>query len=258
MKRTVTIDIRTLAGVLVMVALAMPVIGPVLAQVMTSPSYQIQSDSLNFGGVYSSSTNYKLEDTFGELGTGVSTSTTYKLSAGYQQMQETFITMTAASNVTLLPSIPGVTGGTATGTTAVNVSTDSPSGYELSILASSSPAMLGPGDSYADYVPDGPVPDYAFGIVATTSEFGYSPEGSDLVQRFLNTAGNVCGSGSLDGDDACWDGLTTSPVVIARDTNPNHPAGATTTLEFRADAGASRNQLAGTYTATTTLTALSI
>ena len=37
------------------------------AQVMQSTSYRIQSDSINFGGGFSSSTNYNLESTGGEI-----------------------------------------------------------------------------------------------------------------------------------------------------------------------------------------------
>ena len=61
------------------------------AQVMQSTNYQIQSDSINFGGGFSSSTNYALESTAGELATGESSSTNYSLKAGYQQMVNNFI-----------------------------------------------------------------------------------------------------------------------------------------------------------------------
>lgn len=44
------------------------------AQVMQSTNYQIQSDSINIGGGFSSSSNYAVESTVGEVGTGKSDS----------------------------------------------------------------------------------------------------------------------------------------------------------------------------------------
>jgi len=227
------------------------------AQVMTSPSYQIQSDSVNFGGGLSSSTNYVMEDTYGEIATGESTSTTYALKAGYQQMQEVFLSMTAASNVNLTPDIPGLTGGSATGSTYVIVTTDSPSGYELSIKAENDPAMQSGGNSFADYVPAGALPDFAFSITAADSEFGYTPEGADIPQYFQDNVG-VCNALGGDTPDACWEGLGTTDRAISRSTSANHPYGATTTIKFQAESGGSHFQDPGTYTATTTLTLLAL
>jgi hypothetical protein len=112
------------------------------AQVRTSPSYQLQSDSINFAGGLSTSSNYSLESTAGEVATGESDSASYSLRAGYQQMQEVFLSMTAAPNVTMSPALGGLTGGTANGSTSVVVLTDSPSGYQLTIAAESAPALV--------------------------------------------------------------------------------------------------------------------
>jgi len=95
------------------------------AQVRTSSSYQLQSDSINFGGGLSTSTNYSLESTAGEIATGPADSTSYSLRAGYQQMQEVFLSLTGGQNVSLSPSIGGLTGGTSNGSTSVVVLTDS-------------------------------------------------------------------------------------------------------------------------------------
>lgn len=52
---------------------------------MTSTNYQILWDSINSGGEdTSTSTNWRIRDTIGEIATGSSTSETYKLSAGYR------------------------------------------------------------------------------------------------------------------------------------------------------------------------------
>lgn len=225
------------------------------AQVMQSSSYQIQSDSVNFGGGLSTSTNYSLESTGGEIATGPSDSTTFSLRAGYQQMQEVYISITGASNVSLSPAIVGIIGGTSNGSTTVTVTTDSPSGYSLTIEASTSPAMQKGADSIADYVPGGD-PDFTFATGATDSHFGYSPQGIDVVQRFLDNGADTCNTGSTNTVQACWDGLSTTAEAIASATDANHPNGATTTVYFRVGIGNSVVQVPGTYTATTTLTAL--
>ncbi|MCA9363845.1 hypothetical protein KC727_01340 [Candidatus Kaiserbacteria bacterium] len=227
----------------------------VAAQVMQSASYQIQSDSINVGGGLSSSSNFELESTAGELATGESSSSNYELKAGYQQMQEVFLALTGATAVSLSPTLPGVTGGTANGSTTVTVITDSPSGYQLTIKAEGSPAMQKGADTIADYTPSGD-PDFTFTTGATDSHFGYSPEGVDVVQRFLDNGTDTCNTGSAETAGACWDGLTTSAVAIASNTDANHPLGATTTVTFRVGIGGSVLQPPGTYTATTTLTAL--
>lgn len=227
------------------------------AQVMQSTNYQIQSDSINFAGGLSTSSNYTLESTAGELASGVSSSTNYSLKAGYQQMQEVYIAITGADNVTMSPSIPGVTGGTANGSTTVIVTTDSPSGYELTIESETTPAMQKGADSIADYTPLGSDPDFSFTTGAADAHFGFSPEGTDIVQRFKDDGG-TCNAGGGDVTLACWDGLSTTPQTIASYAGANHPEGETTTVYFRVGVGGSVIQAPGVYIATTTLTALSL
>lgn len=224
------------------------------AQVMQSASYQMESDSINIGGGLSSSTNYIQESTVGEIATGPSDSTSYSLRAGYQQMQEVYLALTAAADVTMSPSIGGVTGGTSTGVTSVTATTDNRAGYTLTIQAESSPAMQSGANSIADYTTGGD-PDFVFDTGATESHFGYSPEGAHIDDRFRDDGGS-CNTSSGDTPDRCWDGLTTSAVVIATDSNSNHPNGTDTTVKFQVGVGGSVNQTPGTYVATTTLTLL--
>ncbi len=226
------------------------------AQVMQSSSYRIQSDSINFGGGLSTSTNYSLESTAGEIATGESSSATYNLKAGYQQMQQVYIAMAGFAAVNLSPSIPGISGGFSNGSTTVTVTTDSRSGYQLQVSASQSPAMQKGGDSIADYGPVGTVPDFTFTTDTTDSHLGYSPEGVDIDTRFKDNGVNTCGTGSNDTALTCWDGLSTTPRTVSRRATGNHPNGSTTTLNFRVGVGGSVFQPSGTYTATTTITAL--
>lgn len=229
-------------------------VGIASGQVMQSTSYRIQSDSVNFGGGLSTSTSYNLESSAGEVATSDATSNTYNLRAGYQQMVTSFISISAIAPVSMTPTIVGITGGVADGSTTVTVTTDSPAGYDLSIEASQNPAMQKGADSIANYVPAGN-PDFTFTTNTYDSHFGYSPSGSNVISRFKDD-GASCNTGSLETALACWDGLSTTPESIARSTTANTPNGATTTVYFRVGIGSSVVQPAGTYTATTTLTAL--
>lgn len=229
------------------------------AQVMNSTSYQIQSDSVNFGGGYSSSTNYQLESTVGEIATGNSDSASYGLRAGYQQTLDSYIALSAPVDVILSPALPGVSGGTASGSTAVTVTTDNLGGYELSIKSETSPAMQSGANTIADYVPAGAIPDRTFVTDATDAHFGFSPLGSDVVQRYRDDGFDTCNlEFGFNTPDACWEGLSTTATVIASRPGSNHPAGAETVIEFKVGIGGSVVQPAGSYVATTTITAITL
>lgn len=227
---------------------------------MSSQNYNIESDSINFGGGLSESASYTLESTAGEVATGDSSSASYNLYAGYQQMHQTYIAFNdLADDVVMSPTLGGITGGTSNGSTEVNVVTDSSSGYALYIKAGTSPAMQGntTSDSIADYEPSG-VADFDFTVPAEEARFGYSPEGTDIMSDFLDELG-LCGSvtGS-DSVDKCWDGLSTTNRTIASRNSSNHPAGIETTIKFRITVGASSFKLEDEYVATTTLTAVTL
>jgi hypothetical protein len=226
------------------------------AQVRSSSNYQLQSDSINIGGGFSSSTNYVQESTVGEVATGNSDSSNYNLYAGYQQLQEVYISISDPTDVIMSPNLPGLTGGTSNGSTTVTVTTDSPAGYSLTIEAQNNPAMQSGGNTIANYN-EGAEPDFSFTTSGSQAHFGFSPSGVDLVQEFKD-GGGLCNVNTQDTLLACWAGLTTSDREIARSISPNHPAGATTTVFFRVGVGGSVGVPSGVYTATTTLTALSL
>ena len=223
---------------------------------MTSTNYQIETDSINVGGTdFSTSTNYVLSDTVGEVGTGIGTSTNFNLFAGYRQMQEIYIALNEISDVSMSPNIGGITGGTSNGSTTVTVTTDSLSGYSLTVEASTDPALKDGSNSIDDYTPAGGNPDFSFGVAATDAEFGFTPEGADITNRFKDNASS-CNTGSGDTADACWDGLSTTPIAVSQSAGSNHPTGVDTVLKFRTEVGSSKVQSEGTYTATVTVTAL--
>lgn len=227
------------------------------AQVRSSASYQLQSDSVNIGGGLASSSNFVQESTVGEVGTGQSDSSSYSLRAGFQQMQEVFISITEAADVVMDDSINGIVGGETNGSTTVTVVSDSAAGYQLTIEASGSPAMQDGANTIADYVPAAADPDVAFTTANNEAHLAYSPFGSDVVTRF-QTDGNDCNVGGGASSTACWDGLSTTATVIAESSAPNQPAGTDTTVYFKVGVGSSVVQAPGTYVATTTLTAIAL
>lgn len=227
------------------------------AAAMTSASYQIESDSINVGGSRGTSASYIIEDTTGEVATGYSSSTSYDLQAGYQQMQENFISISVAPDI-VMTNIAGIGASSSTGSTTWTVLTDSSAGYELSIKATSSPALQSvEGYTFNDYIAGQAEPDYLFSIPATSSEFAFTPEGVDIPQTYQDD-GATCNIASGGTADRCWSGFLTTDTIIARRTSANHPSGATTTVKVRAENGVSHIQEAGTYTATLIVTAVAL
>jgi len=225
---------------------------------MTGTTYSVQFDSLNSGGNNSVSSNYMTEDTVGEMATGISSSTNYVMLAGYQQMNVSFISITAPADGTL-PSINGLTGGSGVTTIEWTVLTDNFAGYALSVKATSSPALQATtgGAFFADYTLKGASPDYTFAIANTTSEFGFSPEGTDIVARYKDN-GASCNTGASDTVNKCWDPFTTTNTTIAQSTGSNHPSGTATTLRLQAESGTAHIQDSGTYQATLIVTAVTL
>ena len=227
----------------------------VSAQTRTSTNYQLQSDSINFGGGLSDSVSYSLEGTAGEVATGLSDSASYSLRAGYQQMQAIFISLAGGEDVVMLPALPGITGGEANASSTFTVVTDSAAGYSLTIQASNNPAMQRlDGVSIANYTPTSTA-DFAFSVPTASAEFGFSPEGVDVASAFLDN-GVVCGVGSTDTALSCWAPILDSATEMSRGTASNHPDGATTSIYYRVGITNGAVVPEGEYTATTTVTAL--
>jgi hypothetical protein len=227
------------------------------AQVRSSASYQLQSDSINIGGGLGTSSSFQLDSTVGEVATGRSTSSNFSLQAGFQQMQTTFISVSVPTDVVMTPNLPGITGGTSTGSTTVTVITDNPGGYELSIVSDASPAMRSGPLSIADYEPVGAVPDFTFVVPNATGSFAFSPAGLDRSQRY-RSSGGVCGVGSDSIPERCWDGLSTTSQTIALGSGANHPDGTETTVYFQVGIGSGATVPPATYVATTTLSVIAL
>ena len=170
---------------------------------------------------------------------------------------------TPATNVVMAPTIGGMTGGDATGTTQVVITTNDHLGYQMTIQASSSAGMVGNvnGGTIPAYVPSTPgVPDYNFTVPANGAYFGYTVEASttaDLTAFFKNN-GTACNTGSSNGLGHCWLNATTTAFYLADTSSATAASGSTTTLKFhvRIMSNPSPTIPDDTYVATTTLTAL--
>ena len=227
-----------------------------LADPMQSPTYKIQEDSVNLGGANSASGSYKINDSLGELGTGDSNSPNYYMHAGYWQMGESSIAISAPTDL-VMDSMGGLSGGSSEGVMSWTVTTDNTAGYAMSIASTTTPALKSAQDSLADYIPAGADPDYNFTNDANSSSFGFSPEGTETIARFKDN-GSVCNAGSLETTDKCWDGLSTTPKVMAGNTSSNMPNGSVATVRFRAESGSNHIQTSGQYNVTVVVTATTL
>ncbi len=180
---------------------------------------------------------------------------------------------TDAANVTMTPSIPGVTGGTAYGSTTVEVTTNNTTGYFMTIQFSTGTPMVGtlqatPTSTIANYTPAATnLPDFAFAIAGagTQAEFGYSIYASttaDVDATFLDN-GAVCGTGAANDPGACWfnasttDGSTPIAERLILTSAATPASGSTSTLLFQVRVPSSPTPALpiDTYIATATLTA---
>lgn len=227
-----------------------------IAETMGSSTYKIQSDTINMGGVDSSSASYNMQGTLGEVATGKTSSSNYKMNAGYWQMQESYLAISDISNTTL-SSMGGLSNQASEGTMSWLVKTDNPAGYTFSIASATTPSLKSAFDSFPDYTPSGSNPDFNFNVPSDKSSFGFSMEGTDAASRFKDN-GSVCGTGSLETTDKCWEGLSTTPKEVAGSSSPNHPLGSTVTARLRAENGSDHIQTAGDYTVTIVVTAVTL
>ncbi len=235
--------------VVAMILLTGVFVTPVFGSVMESDSWKIERDSVNFGGGLGTSDSFIEEDTLGEIATGWSYSDIFSLSAGYQQMdQEAQITLSIDTTSTILMNIPGMTGGTATGSVNLAVLTDNTTGYSLQITASTSPSLqIDASTTFPDYSSVGSDPDFDWAFTTTSAGFGFSPEGDDIIQRFLDNGSDTCNySGGVDTPGKCWDKFTTSALTLSRSSAAN-VSFVTTTINLKAEVNPDYNQPSGVY-----------
>ena len=168
------------------------------------------------------------------------------------------ISIDTPGNVSMSPSIPGMTGNLgspATGSVTWNVKTSNSAGFNMGIEASQTNALsLDSTYYFADY--SATSPELWSSPGSGVAEFGFAVDSetpADTVAVF-NDDGSTCGSGTT-GSGICWDGFdgATSILVISRSTNTDS-TGEDEMIKFQAESNAKFLE-SGNYTATVTVTA---
>lgn len=172
------------------------------------------------------------------------------------------INISAPGNVTMTPTIPGMSGNyqnPASGSATFTVLTNESSGFDMKIYASQANALYLDGSYFfTDYAPTlTGTPDYTWRSPASTAAwFGYSVTAgtaADTDQKYMYS-GSACGVGSSNAGTNCWMGMTTTPGnrIIHRTTNTTS-SGETEIVNFRAESNA-KFLKEGTYSASVTAT----
>ena len=227
----------------------------VMATVMESTHYSMQSDSVNVGGVYGTCMSYTMEDTIGEIATGNSTSTSYNLHAGYQQMHESSISISTGSDIIL--TALSMNQDTAVGNISWTITTDDVAGYELSVNASTDPALQDSGTSeqFTDYTESTPGTPETWSV-SSAYEFGFSARGSDVSTGTWGTDADCIAGADIPSTTLKWRGFDgTTSIDIASRASRTAPSGIVTNLCVATE----QNGVfapSGTYTATITATAV--
>ncbi|OGH92511.1 MAG: hypothetical protein A2534_01015 [Candidatus Magasanikbacteria bacterium RIFOXYD2_FULL_39_9] len=152
--------------------------------VMSSTNYTIFADSIDAGGVLSTSGTYSLEDTIGETPTGGSvTSSVYEVLAGYQAMDWSVLVLDVDTNTINLGTLS--TSAVTTSSATLSVTVDASSGYVLSVGSVSGTSLTA--------VADG-------AVSAGTEEYGIAVSGIDAAfadDQAITAGLNVSSSSTL-------------------------------------------------------------
>lgn len=231
---------------------------PVFASIMGSDSYRIQSDSVNIGGRRQISDTYYSEDSAGEVASGISESASYKLKAGYQEMQEVYISLTSPGNIAM--DNLSITQNTSIGTgDAWTVITDDPAGYTLTFQTDNASCLSNPGtgEVFTDYSEATSGTPETWSVGSGAYEFGFSVYGNDVSTATWGTD-TSCGIGSVPSTNLKYEGFKgVTAITVANTSSRTSPTGTDTVLCVAAE---QKNVYApsGNYTADITATATAL
>jgi len=171
--------IKILVITLVFISLIIFPFKNLLAERMTSPNYIIWMDSLNFGGEETSnSTNYKLQDTLGEIGTGRIESTNYAGLIGFRQVEsDPKMTFTISKNSIDFGTLS--LGSVFQDSYTVTTTTNAVNGYQTTIVEDGNFRTVTGAD--IDDVADGEV-------TANSEEYGIRTSGAHGQMNSADTA----------------------------------------------------------------------
>lgn len=195
----------------------------VFADVMSSDNYKIFSDVLSVGGAYSTSSNYGLSDTVGEIGVSPvsSTSSNFEIQGGFWGMSSSSVlSVVFSSNSISLGTLSSTEIATASQT--MTVTTNAYAGYTTTIQTS---GPLSSGTDTIAAVSDG-------SVTAGTAEYG------------IRTSGTNAQMNSSDS------GISTSAQTLAQTTAAI--IADQTTITYKASVSGST--AAGSYSQTVTFT----
>lgn len=175
------------------------------------------------------------------------------------------INLNCSSTASLLPSIPGQTGGTATGTFGCVVTTSNSTGYNLKIKKNQKLQIADVDDQrFDDYATSTTYTDWDFTAVGDGNErFGFNivscASTTDIVQGFRDNGANTCATGDDVTPWHCFAPIPSNPSeeTVANRTTATPAVGVLTVFGLEAQAGGSNNVMQGTYNCTTTVTATS-
>jgi hypothetical protein len=165
------------------------------------------------------------------------------------------ITITSPADVTMAPNI-GIAANGSIGSAIWNVKTNRTSGYTLAVKASSAPALVSGGNSFADYTESVANTPEVWSVAGGAKEFGYSAYGTDTATGTWGT-GTSCGSAGVPTGTQKYVSFKTADATVATRATVTLTTGVDTTVCFAAQ----QNTVfapSGTYTATITATATEI
>lgn len=171
------------------------------AEDLDSTNYTIFDNSINAGGARSTSSNFILESTLGEI-SGTTTSTNYSSRSGFQAIEpEPKLSMTISSNTINLGTLS--TGSVSSASLVVSITTNAFSGYSVRLIEDGD---LRDGSNTIDDVTDG-------AVSSGSEEYGVGTSGS---------------AGQFNSTDTAISGT----VTVA--SNANRASAEQTTVTFKA------------------------
>jgi len=222
---------------------------PFFARAMSSSNYSIDSDVIGSFGDQSSSANFSITDTGGEVGTGGSASATYEVLAGFwSSLSGGTISMACPDNVTMGP-ITGVgRSDLATNSIVCNIKTDSVTGYKLEWSAGSA-TMVSGSDAIAAYSPAVAGTPEIWSVDAAASEWGaHLGAGSTTTDTNMWGAADTYVGGK-------WLDIGTSPFMVIDRHSATDPTGDEEIIFFGSEIGNGKFQPSGSYSVNVTMTA---
>lgn len=186
-KKSVTMLFKRLLFVIFFILL--PISG--IKADMNSANYSIKKDSINIGGTENStSTNYGINDSMGEVGTGTSNSANYQMQAGYRpELNLPTLSFSLSTNSASLGTLSSSSASTASVT--ATVTTNARNGYNISVQADGNLRTSG-GKIITD-VADGAVTagSREYGIGTSGVDGLYNASDASVTTTPKNIAGNV-------------------------------------------------------------------